>query len=691
MSDYFTYVPLTANTVARAADVNARFQGVETGFSMLPPAQYLYEDRQTFAVDEGVANAYVANPAIPITEYNVGLHIVLQAANANTGVSTLNVSGLGVKEIVRSDGTALQAGDIVDGQMLDMTYDGNKFQLAMAFADISPAGIAEKIAAAGNIVVNGNLSATSITCNGQTIDALTPFGVSLVESADAAAARGVLGLGTMATQNAALYALINSPALTGVPTAPTAGPGTNTLQLATTAFVQAAITAIPSSGVTSFNTRTGAVTLTSADVTTALTYTPASTALVTTSAAGLAPTRPGGTTAFLRADGTWAVPPDTFGVPDGDKTDVVVSGGGTVWKVESAFADFAATGQVTAVKVNGNRTNLASQTARNPGVYVYSTGGNDYGMELGYATGFFGTRIFTSPSTVVTIGSVPQNATLQSDFVNFAVFGQNGVAITGGITTTANITMGGQAPQSVPTPLNISMGATFSDVAGDAARAKLKLFNDGTQVYGLGVSNTQLDYMTPVNGSHNFYIAGAKVAQIISAGIVVNGMTVNNDLTVTNQIYGGIGNFQTPNAGSTGGIRIKGNATSGYGILQSVNQAGDSQWSYLRWDASGLLHHTGAFSAAGNITSLSDARLKSNIRPLYSGLEMARRLRGVRFDMEGVENIGVIAQEVQLVVPEVVLTDPGGMMSVDYGRLTAVLIEAVKDLADQLEQLREGK
>jgi len=68
-------------------------------------------------------------------------------------------------------------------------------------------------------------------------------------------------------------ALLASPALTGVPTAPTATSGTNTTQVATTAFVTAAVSG---AGVTSFNSRTGAVTLTSSDVTTALTYTPAS-------------------------------------------------------------------------------------------------------------------------------------------------------------------------------------------------------------------------------------------------------------------------------------------------------------------------------------------------------------------------------------------------------------------------------
>ena len=69
------------------------------------------------------------------------------------------------------------------------------------------------------------------------------------------------------------YAPLASPALTGVPAAPTATVGTNTTQLATTAFVAAAV-ASGTSGVATFNTRTGAVSLISADVTGALTFTP---------------------------------------------------------------------------------------------------------------------------------------------------------------------------------------------------------------------------------------------------------------------------------------------------------------------------------------------------------------------------------------------------------------------------------
>lgn len=64
------------------------------------------------------------------------------------------------------------------------------------------------------------------------------------------------------------YAPLDSPAFTGLPTAPTAAPGNSTGQLATTAFVQAAVTAA-TTGVSSFNTRTGAVTLASGDITAA--------------------------------------------------------------------------------------------------------------------------------------------------------------------------------------------------------------------------------------------------------------------------------------------------------------------------------------------------------------------------------------------------------------------------------------
>lgn len=169
MSHYFTYTPLVPNSVARATDINVRFQGVASAFEKLPDPTLIAEDRATFAVDTGTANSIIVAPSVAPTAYNTGLRIRTRAAAANTGATTINVSGLGVKQILRSDGTALETGDILAGQVVDLTYDGTNFRLAMAFAAMSAAGIKAKIGEAGDIVVNGALAATqrlSISASG---------------------------------------------------------------------------------------------------------------------------------------------------------------------------------------------------------------------------------------------------------------------------------------------------------------------------------------------------------------------------------------------------------------------------------------------------------------------------------------------------------------------------------------------
>jgi hypothetical protein len=83
------------------------------------------------------------------------------------------------------------------------------------------------------------------------------------------------GTGTTTFTGTGSNVLSASPTFTGIPLAPTASAGTNTTQIATTAFVTSAVGAA-TTGVSSFNTRTGAVTLNSTDVTNALSFTPVS-------------------------------------------------------------------------------------------------------------------------------------------------------------------------------------------------------------------------------------------------------------------------------------------------------------------------------------------------------------------------------------------------------------------------------
>ena len=91
---------------------------------------------------------------------------------------------------------------------------------------------------------------------------------------------------------------------------------------------------------------------------------------------------------------------------------------------------------------------------------------------------------------------------------------------------------------------------------------------------------------------------------------------------------------------------------------------------------------------APNFVSSSDARLKSDIETIGDALALVSGLRGVRFTMDGTRQIGVVAQEVEAVLPEVVHEDAGGQLSVAYGNITGLLIEAVKELAAEVESLK---
>ena len=95
---------------------------------------------------------------------------------------------------------------------------------------------------------------------------------------------------------------------------------------------------------------------------------------------------------------------------------------------------------------------------------------------------------------------------------------------------------------------------------------------------------------------------------------------------------------------------------------------------------------SGAFTATGNITAFSDARLKENVETIEGALDKVSQMRGVMYDKDGERSTGVIAQEMQQVMPEVV--QEGEYLSVAYGNLVGVLIEAVKELKEELDQCK---
>ena len=100
------------------------------------------------------------------------------------------------------------------------------------------------------------------------------------------------------------------------------------------------------------------------------------------------------------------------------------------------------------------------------------------------------------------------------------------------------------------------------------------------------------------------------------------------------------------------------------------------------------LYLSGTANAA-NFNTTSDATLKTNVETLSGSLDAVTSLRGVSFDWieNGGSEIGVIAQEVEAVLPDVVSTNDEGIKSVKYGNMVAVLIEAIKEQQLRIEAL----
>lgn len=102
------------------------------------------------------------------------------------------------------------------------------------------------------------------------------------------------------------------------------------------------------------------------------------------------------------------------------------------------------------------------------------------------------------------------------------------------------------------------------------------------------------------------------------------------------------------------------------------------------WDASGN------FSASGNITGYSDAKLKTDLSRIDGALDKVEQLTGYCYTRTdtGARQTGLIAQDVQKVLPEAV-EDNGGTLALAYGNLAGLIVEAIKELRAEVSELRQ--
>ena len=100
---------------------------------------------------------------------------------------------------------------------------------------------------------------------------------------------------------------------------------------------------------------------------------------------------------------------------------------------------------------------------------------------------------------------------------------------------------------------------------------------------------------------------------------------------------------------------------------------------------------SGSIRASGTVVQSSDIRLKENIKNISNASDKLERISGVYFNWRDSKKaaVGVIAQEVQEVLPEVVSEDNKGYLNVDYGGIVPLLIETVKEQKNTIENLEK--
>jgi hypothetical protein len=102
----------------------------------------------------------------------------------------------------------------------------------------------------------------------------------------------------------------------------------------------------------------------------------------------------------------------------------------------------------------------------------------------------------------------------------------------------------------------------------------------------------------------------------------------------------------------------------------------------------------GTITAASNITAYSDIKLKENICEIKNAIDKIKQIRGVTYTRNDFEDktkryTGVIAQEVEKVLPEVVDEDNKGIKNVAYGNMVGLLIEAIKEQQKEIDEVKQ--
>jgi hypothetical protein len=284
--------------------------------------------------------------------------------------------------------------------------------------------------------------------------------------------------------------------------------------------------------------------------------------------------------------------------------------------------------------------------------------------EVGADTNAWGTHVNTDLSTIDT-HMLSRALTTSQTAAGPMVFGQT-LRVNGAVTfdstllVTGNTTLAGTSAHTG--------AATFASTLAVTGTTTLGAVN----VSGAAAFSGAVTVQTPsasANPTTKAYVDAADALKLnLSGGTISGGLTIQNTAPTITMADTDNGTFSIHcNSALIGFL-----GTGGGWISRTDN--------------------SGNFVATGNVTAYSDAKLKENVKTIENAVDLVNQMRGVYYDRidTGEAGVGVIAQELREIVPEVV-KDNDGTLSVAYGNLVGVLIEAVKELSNKVAALEATK
>ena len=215
--------------------------------------------------------------------------------------------------------------------------------------------------------------------------------------------------------------------------------------------------------------------------------------------------------------------------------------------------------------------------------------------------------------------------------------------------------------------ITFSMNAQMDDNSANNNSAGTNSVAMGNNTTASGNNSTAMGYFTTASGNKTTAM-GANTTASDYASLV-------------------IGQF------NSSGSSVTNNATS-YNTANTAFVIGNGTDSSNKSDAFKVMFNGDAtvsndLTVSGDVVISSDARLKSNIVSLGSTLPKLLQIDGKSYEMKGKQKIGVLAQEIQEVFPELVSEDDNEMLAVNYQGLVPVLINALKEQQSEIDRLKE--